>query len=181
MINQSLKLRKMSIPEKENSVSGTKKKVGFAQAQKKISSFCAYQERCQMEVRNRLEEWGLVPADADTIISKLLEQDFLNEQRFADSFVRGKFGLKKWGKVRIRQELKMRELPNSLIQEALDAIDGADYQETLRFLADRKWKLTREPDVYKKKAKVTRFLVFRGFEPDLIREEIESLANERDI
>ncbi|WP_375584385.1 regulatory protein RecX [Cyclobacterium xiamenense] len=171
----------MSIPEKENSVSGTKKKVGFAQAQKKISSFCAYQERCEMEVRNRLEEWGLAPTEADRIISKLREQDFLNEHRFADSFVRGKFGLKKWGKVRIRQELKMRELPNPLIQEAIDAIDGEEYLDTLRFLADRKWKLTREPDLYKKKAKVTRFLAFRGFEPDLIRDAVDWLASERDI
>lgn len=130
-----------------------------------------------MEVQNKLEEYGLPPADIDKIIGKLLENDFINERRFVESYVRGKFGLKKWGKVRIRQELKMREISNESIREALDAIDETEYQETLRFLADRKWKLTREPDLYKKKAKVTRFLAFRGFEADRIREVVDGLAS----
>ncbi|MDN3689735.1 regulatory protein RecX [Cyclobacterium jeungdonense] len=167
----------MSIPEKGNAVSSSKKKVGFSQGLKKISSYCAYQERCLMEVQNKLEEWGLTSSDTDKIIGKLLENDFLNEGRFVESYVRGKFGLKKWGKVRIRQELKMREISDDLIRDALEAIDEREYQETLKFLADRKWKLTREPDLYKKKAKVTRFLAFRGFEPDLIRNTVDELAS----
>lgn len=167
----------MSIPEKGNAASSSKKKVGFSQGLKKISSYCAYQDRCLMEVRNKLEEWGLDTSDTDKIIGKLLENGFINEGRFVESYVRGKFGLKKWGMVRIRQELKMREISNELIREALDAIDKKEYQETLEFLADRKWKLTREPDLYKKKAKVIRFLAFRGFEPDLIRDIVDDLAN----
>lgn len=167
----------MSIPEKGNAASGSKKKMSFSQGLKKISSYCAYQERCLMEVQNKLEEWGLSSSDTEKIIGKLLENDFLNESRFVESYVRGKFGLKKWGKVRIRQELKMREISNELIREALDAIDESEYQETLKFLAERKWKLTGEPDLYKKKAKVARFLAFRGFEADLIRDIVDDLAN----
>jgi len=166
----------MSVPEKENSVPGSKKKLSYSTALKKISNFCAYQERSLFEVRVKLEDWGLKPEEVDKLISRLVEQDFLNEKRFVDSFVRGRFGLKKWGKVRIRQELKMRQIPNDMIMEALDALDEVDYEETLHFLAKRKWKLTRESDLYKKKAKVSRFLLFRGFESDLIKEVVDKLA-----
>lgn len=166
----------MSVPEKENSDPGRKKKLGYSTALKKISSFCAYQERSIFEVRGKLEDWGLHAEEVEKLLSRLVEQDFLNEKRFVDSFVKGRFGLKKWGKVRIRQELKMRQIPNEIILESLDALDDGEYEETLNFLAERKWKLTKEPDLYKKKAKVSRFLLFRGFETDLIKEVVDRLA-----
>lgn len=166
----------MSVPEKENSVPGAKKKLSYSSALKKISSFCAYQERSLFEVRAKLEDWGLQAEEVDKLISRLEEQDFLNEKRFVESFVRGRFGLKKWGKVRIRQELKMRQIPNDMIMEALNALNEVEYEETLNFLAERKWKLTKEPDLYKKKAKVSRFLLFRGFESDRIKDVVDKLA-----
>ncbi|SHM40227.1 regulatory protein [Cyclobacterium lianum] len=166
----------MSVPEKENSDTGAKKKPGYAAALRRIASFCAYQERSHFEVRGKLEDWGLGPEEIGKLIARLEEQDFLNEKRFVDSFVRGRFGLKKWGKIRIRQELKMRQISEDLIRDSLAALDESEYEETLRFLAERKWKLTNEADPYKKKAKVSRFLLFRGFEADLIKDVVDGLA-----
>lgn len=168
----------MSDSEKEYSAQESKKGLGFSKVLQKISAYCAYQERCLFEVRNKLGDYGLNSEEEEKIINKLVEQDFINEKRFAETFVRGRFTLKKWGKVRIRQELKMRSLPNNLISTALGQIDDEAYAATLIQLAQRKWVLTKENDPNKKKAKVHRFLMFRGFEPDLIKESLDTIQSD---
>lgn len=168
----------MSLSEKENSGHLPKKKVSLAKANVRIAAYCAYQERCISEVRNKLDEFALDPSQIDAILEKLIEEGFLNETRFAEAFVRGRFTLKKWGRVRIRQELKMRDIPEHIIRKALDLIDGDEYWAVLKYLAARKWKLTQELNELKKKAKVQRFLVFRGFENDLIRDVISELTRD---
>ncbi|WP_158860879.1 regulatory protein RecX [Lunatibacter salilacus] len=168
----------MSLSEKENSGHVPKKKISLAKAKERIAAYCAYQERCISEVRNKLEEFGLNPSQIDPILEKLAEEGFLNENRFAEAFVRGRFTLKKWGRVRIRQELKMRDIPEDTIQMALNLIDSDEYWAVLQFLAERKWKLTQETNELKKRAKVQRFLVFRGFENDLIRDVIEQITKD---
>ncbi|HSI76189.1 MAG TPA: regulatory protein RecX [Lunatimonas sp.] len=168
----------MSLSEKENSGHVPKKKISLAKAKERIAAYCAYQERCISEVRNKLDEFGLNPSHIDPILERLTKEGFLNESRFAEAFVRGRFTLKKWGRVRIRQELKMRDIPEDIIQEALNLIDYEEYWAVLQFLAERKWKLTRETNELKKKAKVQRFLVFRGFENDLIRDVIEQITTD---
>ena len=168
----------MSDSEKEYSAQESKKGLGFSKILQKISSYCAYQERCLSEVRNKLSDFGLNSEEEGTIINKLLEQDFINEKRFAETFVRGRFTLKKWGKVRIRQELKMRSLPNDLISTALDQIEDDAYVSTLMQLARRKWVLIKDNDVIKKKAKVHRFLMFRGFEPEFIKETLDTILSD---
>ncbi|EPR67168.1 regulatory protein RecX [Cyclobacterium qasimii] len=97
--------------------------------------------------------------DAEKILQTLQDQDFINEKRFVESFVKGRFNLKRWGRIRIRQELKMRGIPNQLIQEGLELLAPEEYQDTLLHLAERKWKLTNEENLYKRKTKVVRFLV----------------------
>ena len=168
----------MSLSEKENSVPVPKKKISLAKAKERIAAYCAYQERCVSEVRNKLEEFGLNSSQMDPILNKLTEEGFINETRFAESFVRGRFTLKKWGRVRIRQELKMRDIPENIIVNALAKIDGDEYWTSLQYLAERKWKLTQEPNELKKKAKVQRFLLFRGFENDLIRDVIGEVTRD---
>jgi regulatory protein len=167
----------MSIPEKENPGQVSKKKISLIQAKQRIASYCAYQERCLSEVRNKLEDYGITSPQAEKIIAQLADEDFINEQRFAESFVRGRFTVKKWGKLRIRQELKMRDIPNHYIATALDLIGDDEYLDTLNYLAKRKWSLTREPNLLKKKAKVNRFLMFRGFEADLIKEAVDAVSD----
>jgi len=168
----------MSLSEKENSVPVPKKKISLAQANERIAAYCAYQERCISEVRNKLEEFGLNSSQMDPILNKLTEEGFINETRFAEAFVRGRFTLKKWGRVRIRQELKMRYIPENIIVDALAKIDWDEYWAVLQYLAERKWKLTQEPNELKKKAKVQRFLLFRGFENDLIRDVIGEVTKD---
>jgi regulatory protein len=170
----------MSVPEKENSVSDSKKKVSYAKALKKLSTYCAYQERSIFEVMSKLEELEVNEEDAKKVFQTLQEQDFVNEKRFVESFVRGRFGLKRWGRIRIRQELKMRDISDHLIKDGLDLLEPEEYHETLVYLAERKWKLTNETNLYKKKAKVVRFLIFRGFESEMVWEFIKELSNKEE-
>lgn len=168
----------MSLSEKENSGQVPKKKISLAKAKERIAAYCAFQERCVSEVRNKLEEFGLNSAEIDPVLEKLTEERFIDETRFTEAFVRGRFNLKKWGRLRIRQELKMRDIPENIIMNALAIIDGDEYWAVLQYLAERKWKQTQEPNELNKKAKVQRFLLFRGFENDLIREVIRELTRD---
>ena len=170
----------MSDSEKENSVSDSKKKVSYAKALKKLATYCAYQERCHFEVMSKLEELQVNEEDAKKVFQTLLDQDFVNEKRFVESFVRGRFGLKRWGRVRIRQELKMRDISDQLIREGLDLLEPEAYHDTLIYLAERKWKLTKETNLYKKKSKVVRFLIFRGFESEMVWEVVRELSNKEE-
>lgn len=172
------KIGKMSLAEKENSGQVPKKKISLSKTKDRIAAYCAYQERCISEVRTKLEELGLDPSQMDPMVGKLIEEGFLNEERYAEAFVRGRFSVKKWGKIRIRQELKMREIPEDTIVRALKLIDGDDYLSVLRYLAERKLKLTEDANPLKRKAKVQRFLLFRGFENDLIRDVVEQLMKD---
>lgn len=167
----------MSVPEKGNSVSGSKKNNSYSKALKKIAAYCAYQERAISEVVTKLDEIDLEEDEKEKILQDLIEQDFINEKRFVRSFVKGRFNLKRWGRVRIRQELKMRGISDQLVQEGLDLLQPEEYHDTLLHLADRKWKLTNEVDLYKKKSKVGRFLIFRGFESDLVWEIVEQMES----
>jgi regulatory protein len=168
----------MSLLEKRNPSHMAKKKISPLKAEEKIAAYCAYQERCKTEIRNKLEEYGYPEDKMERLYERLISEGFLNENRFAQAFVRGKFTIKKWGKVRIRQELKLREIPEENIKGALSEINDGEYWETLIYLTQRKWLLTNEPNLIKKKSKVQRFLMFRGFEQDLIKEAMEQVIEE---
>ncbi|WP_232834859.1 regulatory protein RecX [Pleomorphovibrio marinus] len=155
-----------------------KKKISPLKAEEKIAAYCAYQERCKSEIKTKLEEYGYPEEKVDLLLQRLALEGFLNENRFASAFVRGKFSIKKWGKVRIRQELKLREIPEIYIKSALNEINEEEYWETLIYLTERKWRLTKETNPLKKKAKVQRFLMFRGFEQDLIKEAMDQVNEE---
>ena len=134
----------------------------------KLMQFCAYRDRSQKEVETKLREMRMIPQACEQITIKLMQENFLNEERFARSFVRGKFRIKKWGRIKIKQELKQREISAPLIKIAFTEIDDSEYITTLEEVASKKLKLIKEPDPYKKKQKLVYYLQQRGFEIPLI-------------
>nr|WP_233173950.1 regulatory protein RecX [Pedobacter sp. ASV19] len=139
----------------------------------KAEHYCAYQERSQYEIRNKLYEWGLKTAEVEELISELIVTNFLNEERFAKVYVSGKFNIKKWGKIKIKQSLKIKQVPDKMITKALNTIDSGDYLQTLLELAEKKAKLITENDPYKKKYKLITYLMGKGFENNLISEVLK--------
>jgi len=138
------------------------------QAMKRAESFCAYQERSQQELRDKLYNWGQYPADVENIIVDLISENFLNEERFTHAYTSGKFKIKKWGKVKIANGLKFKRVPQRLIKEALDTIDPEEYYSTLFEVIEKKARLLKESNPYKRKMMLAQYAASRGFENDLI-------------
>jgi regulatory protein len=144
------------------------KKLDKRTALLKAESFCAYQERAQQELRDKLYEWGLWSNEVEEVISELINTNFLNEERFTLAYVSGKFNIKKWGKIKIKQGLKLKRIPDKMITRALNTIDYDDYLKTVLAAAEKKIKTITEKDPYKKKYKLTTYLMGKGFENDVI-------------
>ena len=138
------------------------------QAKVKAESYCAYQERSQFEIRNKLYEWGLHQKDVEEIISELIELNFLNEERFALAYSLGKFRIKGWGKNKIKQGLKLKRIPDKLIIKSLKSIDDNDYLIMLRKILQKKSNTIFEKDPFKKRYLLSRFATSKGYESDLI-------------
>lgn len=134
----------------------------------KLQSWCAYQERCQHDVRNKLYEIGMWQEAVENIIVKLIEDNFLNEERFAMAFARGKFNIKKWGRVKIKQELKQKRVSDYCLKKALQQIDETEYITTLKTLLEIKGKLIKEKNPIKFKYKLISYALSKGYERDLI-------------
>lgn len=144
------------------------------QAKLKIESYCAYQERAQQEVRDKLYEWGLHQLDVENIIADLISENFLNEERFAKAYVSGKFKIKGWGKTKIIQHLKLKRISTPLIKIALKEIDQDEYIDTLDKIIAKKVLGNPAELSYNEKAKVVRYLQGKGFESDLIFDRLKS-------
>jgi regulatory protein len=145
-----------------------------AEIKEKLAHYCAYQDRCHWEVEQKMREFNLIPEAWDEIIIYLIQNDFLNEERFAKSFARGKFYQKNWGKNKIRIELKKRKIPEKLIQIGLTEIDENDYSKTLNSLFEKKKEsLKSERGSFRKKAKIRNYLLQKGYEFELINELIQ--------
>jgi regulatory protein len=142
------------------------------EAQKKLEHYCAYQERCHKEVRKKLWEMKMIPEASDHIMVHLIQHNYLNEERFAKAFVRGKFRIKKWGKNRLVRELKLRDISKYTMDVALKEIDLDDYYETLDALVQKRIAQVNEKNIYKKKKKVMDYLLYRGWESQLIYEKL---------
>lgn len=139
------------------------KNIGTEAAGRKIKQYCAYQERCHREVRDKLYSFGLYPAQVETLLSELIEEQYLNEERFAEAFAGGKFRMKQWGKVKIAQELKQKGVSAYCIKKALRSIDEDQYIATIQKLAEKKW-VTLSGNREIKKQKVIRYLLQKGYE-----------------
>ena len=143
-------------------------------ATKKLEYYCSYQDRCYKEVTAKLKSLGMFQTAIDHILDHLVANNFLNEERFAKSFARGKHKFKHWGKRRIEQELKFRDISSYNIKAALKEIE-ADYLTNLYSLAERKWQNTNEPSLEKKKRKWVDFLMRKGYESNLIFDFLKDL------
>jgi regulatory protein len=145
-----------------------KKKFTPAQAALKAEHYCAYQERCQQEMRDKLYEWGLFPDAVESIIAKLITDNFLNEERFAKAYAGGKFRIKKWGRIKIKLELKKRHISDYCIKKAMQEINEDAYMETLKQLIEKKSKDIKDRKPHIRQFKMVNYIASRGFESDLI-------------
>ncbi|MES2132595.1 MAG: regulatory protein RecX [Bacteroidota bacterium] len=144
----------------------------------KMQSWCAYQERAQQEARDKLYELGMWPEAVENIISKLIEDNFLNEERFAMQFARGKFNIKKWGRIKIKMELKQRRISDYCLKKAMQQIDETEYMATLKKLIESKRKLITEKNHIKLKYKLMSYALSKGYEKDLVFDVLNNLGSE---
>lgn len=151
----------------------TDEKVGLAKAE----NYCAYQERSQQEVRDKLYEWGLYPNQVENIITRLIENNFLNEARFAVAYATGKFRQKGWGKIKIKQGLKLKKVSEPLIKKALNSIDGDDYLQMLNRIIQKKSATITEKLLYKRRYKLQQYAMSRGFEGDLVSDVLKEMVD----
>jgi len=147
------------------------------EVRQKMEHYCAYQERCHDEAIRKMREMAVLPNDTDAIMVHLIEQNFLNEERFARSFARGKHRIKHWGKSRIINELKCRNISQYNITAALKEISAEEYAATFHQLAERHWETMTEKNNLKKQKKFCDFLLRKGFESHLVYEKFKALEN----
>jgi regulatory protein len=139
-------------------------------ALQKLKHFCGYQERTHTEVRQKLYAMGLFKKEVEELISRLIEEDYLNEERFAKQFASGKSRIKGWGRQKIRYELRQKGISEFCITNALNSLDSVEYELGFRRLASKKWSSLRaEKNIFVKKNKWQQFLLQKGFEPALIK------------
>lgn len=153
-----------------------KKLLSKEQGLQKLRQYCAYQERSHSEVVQKLWDIGVRRADHDEIISSLIEDDYLNEERFAQQFAGGKFRMKSWGRKKIVYALKEKGVSTYNINKALKEIPEADYQKTLHSLAAKKWTELKSEQYLIRKKKCTDYLLQKGYEPQLIAGALESFT-----
>ena len=154
-----------------------KKYFSIEEIKRKLEGYCVYQDRCHKEIETRLKEFILIEEARNQIILHLLEHNFLNEERFSKSFARGKFRIKKWGKQRIVRELKQRDVSAYNIKTALKEIDEDAYLVTVVEITEKRNQLIREPNIYKRKKKLSDFLIRKGYEYDLIFKTIDAVLS----
>lgn len=147
------------------------KKLTKEQALQKLKHYCAYQERSHSEVKEKLNNLGVWKKDQDIIIAQLIEEGYLNEERFAIAFAGGKFRIKRWGRVKISYELKQKQVSAYNIKKALNQIDESDYLNTLQKLHKERWNsLKEEKDKLTRLAKTRNYLLQKGYEAEIVKE-----------
>jgi regulatory protein len=146
------------------------------EAIQKLEYYCSYQERCHQEVEQKLKTLNMTSQETDEIIVHLINHNFLNEARFACSFARGKHNIKHWGKIRIVNELKFRNISKYNIDKALQEIPQETYLTNFHNLAERHWGSIKESNPNKKKKKFCDFLLRKGFESNLVFEKMKELS-----
>jgi regulatory protein len=145
-------------------------------ALKKLQNFCAYQERCQTEVRTKLIELGIYGDSLEEIIAELIGEDFINEERFAATFAGGKFRIKQWGRIKIVQALKLKKISDYCIRKALEKeINDEDYTDTLNKLLLKKITSISETDKIKKRYLLLQYAVGRGYEVEIIKKVLNEI------
>ncbi len=144
-------------------------------AEHKIKLWCAYQERSHNETRQKLYDLGQQKDDVELIISKLIEENYINEERFALALAGGKFRIKHWGKIKIKIELRRHKVSDYSITKALNCIDDKDYENAIILVLEKKMRLTKSTNKQKLFYSLLNYAVSRGFERDLVNEQLNKL------
>lgn len=140
----------------------------------KLKHYCAYQERCHSEVRSKLLDLGVRGVDLEEIIATLIQEDYLNEERFAQTYVSGKLNIKNWGRIKIIKALKQKNVSQYCIQKAIKHINTNDYFDIAQKVINKKWlSLSHIRPEYKRKQKTIHYALQRGFELYIIQEILE--------
>lgn len=151
------------------------KRLSFDQAKQKILHYCAYQERCHQEVKNKLYEMGLLSSDVDELLTYLITEGFLNEERFAKLFAGGKFRIKKWGRIKILNELEAKGLTKNCIRIGLKEIEESEYEKVLMEILEAKINTLHEENVFSLRDKASKYAIQKGFEPELVWRKLRDL------
>lgn len=154
-----------------------KKQLTKEQALQKLRQYCAYQERCHTEAKEKLYSFGLRKQQVEESISQLIEEGCLNEERFAIQFAGGKFRIKQWGKMKIKYELKQKRISEYCINKGLQEIERNEYRKILFKLSEKKWNSIKGAGIHLfiKMTKTRNFLLQRGFESTLVNEALNKL------
>ena len=154
------------------------KAYSIQEIKQKLEYYCVYQDRCFKEVDEKLKSFFLIEAAKEEILIHLIENKYINEERFACSFVRGKHSYKNWGKIRLVNELKFRAISATVIKIALKEIDESHYLETFEVLAAKHWGSISESNLMKKRKKFCDYFMQKGWESELVYEKVKSLEIE---
>lgn len=152
-----------------------KKSITPDQALQKARHYCGYQERCHQEVKDKLYGFGLSKTHVEQLLAQLIEEDYLNEERFAQQFAGGKFRMKNWGRNRIQNELSQRQVSDYCIKKAMKEIPEEDYRASLAKIAESKWESLENYDRPEKEKKTRDYLLYKGYEWPLIQETLKKL------
>lgn len=140
----------------------------YKNALQKMMKICSTQEKCKSDIYTKLKNWNVDDDLIEKIIQKLVEENFINEERYAKAFVNDKFKFNKWGKIKIRYELKLKQIDNSVIEDAIEIIDENKYYELAEEIVKSKLKTVKSGNIYETKAKLIRFAYNKGFEQEII-------------
>ncbi|PWG04528.1 regulatory protein RecX [Polaribacter aquimarinus] len=144
---------------------------------RKLEQYCVYQDRCHKEVEQKMREYNLIPEAKEMILLSLLKDNFLNEERFAKSFARGKFRIKNWGKQRIVRELKFRDISAYNIKTALKEIEEDEYLKTIYRITENRNEIISDTNQFKRKKKLIDFLMRKGYESELIYKTVNEIVS----
>lgn len=154
-----------------------KKYLSKTDALAKLQNYCAYQERNHREVRSKLLDLGIYGDDLEDIIASLIEDNFLNEERYARSFARGKFRMKQWGRNRIRRELKMRDISDYCIRKAMEELNETEYLKTLEEVLEKRSEKIKAENEFAMRSKLAQYAMQRGFEAELVWEALKNFRS----
>lgn len=149
-----------------------KKSYTFDEIKLKLINYCVYQDRCHQEVEQKMKDFLLIPEAKDEILLYLIKENYLNEERFVRSYIRGKFYQKQWGKNKIKNHLKFKDISEKLINNCMDEIDEDDYNNTIKTLYKKYFSGLKAMKNYQKEIKTIRHLLSKGFEYEIIKEVI---------
>ena len=152
-----------------------RKSYSLKEAKKKLEYFCSYQERCHKEVEEKLKELGMIQSASQEIISQLIKEDYLNETRFAKTFARGKFRIKKWGKNRILKEFKFRNISEYNIKMGMQELTDSEYENSFYNLFEKRKKSVEHLPIEEQKKKIYSYLSYRGWEHQKIYDALNQL------